>query len=142
MINFNQYFGRSRRCNKPIPLDGGANCNGDEVEGKEETCSTAKQCTCQDMQSQGNCEHWKSLGYCSGGIYVGFMTDSCITTCGICPSKKIQLEMPYVLSKTNKCPCLINRPRWRLVKVKWMQGWQAQPGLQQSYTTWRRSLLP
>ena len=146
MIYFRKSFninilGRSRRCNNPLPLDGGADCDGDMVMGKEDTCSAGKQCTCKDVQSQGNCEYWKSLGYCSDGIYVGFMTENCVTTCGMCPSKPIQLEMPCwcIFCNVNMCP--FNRPRWRLVKDKRMHGWQAQPGVQQSCTTWRRSLL-
>ena len=130
MIDVNEsIIGRSRRCNNPIPLDGGADCDGVKLEGKAETCSVARQCTCQDVKSHGNCEYWKSLGYCSDGIYVGFMTENCVTTCGMCPSRQIEIEMPYILSKVHKCPCLFNRPRWRLVKNERMHGWQAKPGM-------------
>ena len=35
-------FCRSRRCNNPIPLDGGYDCDGDNFEEKEEACTAAK----------------------------------------------------------------------------------------------------
>ena len=106
---------RSRRCNSPIPLDGGTDCYGDKLEARAETCSAAAQCTCRDVHNQQSCEHWKSLGYCSNGIYVGFMTENCMTTCGMCPSNK---KMPYNLSNLNKLTRLIIRSRWRLVQNK------------------------
>ena len=129
---------RSRRCNNPIPLDGGTDCYGDKLEGRAETCSAATQCTCHDVHNQQSCEHWKSLGYCSNGIYVGFMTENCMTTCGMCPSNK---KMPYNLSNLNKLTRLIIRSRWRLVQSKCVHGWQTKPGVQQPCTTWRGSFL-
>ena len=80
---------RSRRCNNPTPLDGGADCVGDQIEGREEVCTTGVQCVCRDYDLEEYCEYYRDNGYCSyssGGVPI---TDLCMVTCGVCSEGEI-----------------------------------------------------
>ena len=43
--------------------------------------STGNQCTKQNKRSDGDCQYFKSRGYCAH-TYVQFMKDNCAKTCG------------------------------------------------------------
>jgi hypothetical protein len=74
---------KTRRCNNPIPLDGGLNCVGNKLAEKKETCDSGTPCTCVDLKSRAACNAWTNKGYCNE-VWVAKM---CPTTCGLCPDR-------------------------------------------------------
>ena len=59
--------------------------------GAGSIATTAQPITCVNVDSDADCDYWKSLGYCSSSSqYYSYMTQNCPKSCGTCSAPPTQ----------------------------------------------------
>ena len=95
---------RIRTCNNPAPLNSGAKCQGNNMETREEPCTSGTEvCTCENLSKKSTCKEWKAKNMCDPrSRYFSYVSEQCSKTCDTCVTGNLSFafwnQYPMVLS--------------------------------------------